>query len=783
MTEARLDVVIGAAGAQSGGAAVLRVVEQVRANFINLAAQAFVAQQALESLWGMARRGAETAETMSRLDRQMRQFGSSADVMTRAVKDAVQGQLTLSNAAQISSRALATGLNPDQVLTFVEAAEALSDVTGGDIPQAFEELVNAAVTGRGKVLASLGVYIDLEDEMKRLAVETGRTTEQITRQERAMLMTKLITEQAKDKIKELNGELSDADKIKAIEVRWAELWDTINLKIKTATFSIIDFNSRVKDFLNSPFGALIPGAGLISKGISALTDRDPASTTKPTFGPGSGGDGGGTPGPAISLLAAGLESERTRAIARTQADFRRQVEAISSLSQLYEIDVQRGLATEEQVVTMRAENRIKEVDLRRQGLERELQLERDFHARRVKMGFESTESKIAEEERYKGAVDTIRDRLLDNARERNAAEQQNDAEKALAREQAQARLGQRLTDAGISQFQIQEEIRQRDLQSAELYYRGQIDLAQANFASDQEIAGKERLLLQEQLAFKLRLTRDEIEEILKLRRQGNLTGAGALLSRGDPLLSAGAREGILASGEAQDIRLRERQEGSFFTGWARGLQDYTHRTQGAFNLANDMARRTAQTMESSFQQFFFDPMKDGWRGVLDSMLTMTRQIVSQIAAQFVTSGLLNLLQSFAVGAGGGGSFTSFFALAGSRNVANVLPGRAAGGVDNWGTGTPVMMHGWEAAVPLPDGRSIPVSMRLPGGGSPGGPSGGLTVNVINQAGADVQARQKMNGAGMPELEILVTRAVNRSINEGRHDKALRSRFGITPGER
>lgn len=94
-----------------------------------------------------------------------------------------------------------------------------------------------------------------------------------------------------------------------------------------------------------------------------------------------------------------------------------------------------------------------------------------------------------------------------------------------------------------------------------------------------------------------------------------------------------------------------------------------------------------------------------------------------------------------------------------------------------------MMHGWEAAVPLPDGRSIPVSMRLPGGGSPGGPSGGLTVNVINQAGADVQARQKMNGAGMPELEILVTRAVNRSINEGRHDKALRSRFGITPGER
>ena len=50
-------------------------------------------------------------------------------------------------------------------------------------------------------------------------------------------------------------------------------------------------------------------------------------------------------------------------------------------------------------------------------------------------------------------------------------------------------------------------------------------------------------------------------------------------------------------------------EGDFFAGWARGLQDYTQRTAGAFNMSNDMAKRTAQAMEQGFQQFFFDGME------------------------------------------------------------------------------------------------------------------------------------------------------------------------------
>ncbi|WP_363348851.1 phage tail length tape measure family protein [Methylocystis echinoides] len=56
--------------------------------------------------------------------------------------------------------------------------------------------------------------------------------------------------------------------------------------------------------------------------------------------------------------------------------------------------------------------------------------------------------------------------------------------------------------------------------------------------------------------------------------------------------------------------------------------------------------------------------------------------------------------------------------------------------------------GPEAFVPLPDGRSIPVSMQ-------GGPQSGGNVYISNYSGADVQAEQKPNG----DWEIMIDRKI------------------------
>ncbi len=767
-TQAGFDISIGSSGAVSGASAVNNAINQVRASFIDLAAKAFIVEQALVKTWSMAKEGAQATETFNRLDRQMSQLGSSATIMVSAMQQVTQGQLNMAQSAQLASRALAVGLSPDQILTFAEAAEVLSDVMGTDIPQAFDSLVRASATGSNRALAQMGVFINLEGEMQKLAFATGRTTEQITKQERAMIAAKAIAEQTRQTLAEMSdGALSDADKLRQVEVAWEDMWHTIEFGASKATLALKEFITMAFE----AFRAMTPGLFPELPGSKSLGSGRPTVPTQ------SLRDKEILPDLPFELRAAQLEAQRDKVNLLNRGVVDREQAAVQTAMQLQDLNVARRLQTEEQAITKKYELQQRGLAKQADLLRAELQSEKELYESTLKLKGMTTEQKIKLDLEYQRKVIELNEGLKGNEKEARNAEllmlAQVDAQRIKTAETI------RQNELAVSQdmFQMGERRRQRDLEAETLYYQSRIDLALASFENDQVVAGHERSLLREQLAFKLRLTRDEVDQILQLKRQGDSQGVTSLLDRADPLLSNRAKLGIVNSGAAQDIRLSEREGGSFFSGWARGMQGYIRDTSTGFGFAQDMARRTAQTMESSFQRMFFDPMQNGWSGMLDNMLTMTKQILSQIAAQLVTSGILNILTSFG---GGGGSLSSFFALQSSRNVSGVkVSSFDRGGVGDFGSGSLAILHQREAVVPLPDGRSIPVSMNAPATDTP------LVVNIMNNnSGADVEARQQRNSnTGNMELEILVTRAINKSIQQGQMDKTMRARFGLTPGER
>jgi tape measure domain-containing protein len=183
------------------------------------------------------------------------------------------------------------------------------------------------------------------------------------------------------------------------------------------------------------------------------------------------------------------------------------------------------------------------------------------------------------------------------------------------------------------------------------------------------------------------------------------------------------------------------------------------------NLANGFSTAASAivTGNGSIQQSFADLFNNIAKMFLD---TIARVLADQLTMQFLkllqpatgfnqyTSIIGGLISSFGSGIGGnlggsgfgdlGGSVAGNFApglpqLAPSGITGTMLSGFATGGISAGPTsGYPVMLHGTEAVIPLPNGRAVPVEMKGSGGTS-------VVVNVNMSTGESSVSSNERDG--------------------------------------
>lgn len=140
-----------------------------------------------------------------------------------------------------------------------------------------------------------------------------------------------------------------------------------------------------------------------------------------------------------------------------------------------------------------------------------------------------------------------------------------------------------------------------------------------------------------------------------------------------------------------------------------------------------------------------------WTNTFNRVKTFTQNIFDAIM-QYIQPVLdaLGAVRDFTVGTAGG-------AVGGVKSLLGFSTGGVVSGPSS---GYPVALHGTEAVVPLPDGRSIPVTIESMGGG------GGATTVNINVSGANGDPQRIARAVSEEVGRLFRSRANNGGISRG-----------------
>ncbi|WP_447983780.1 hypothetical protein [Nitrospira sp. Nam74] len=298
--------------ATSGASNMDRAFTKIKENWIGLTAAATGLYFGLQKVWSLADNAATFEETISRLNFQLAAHGSEASELIPIMQQLTNGQLSLASAAKMASAGLAAGLNVDQIKRFTEFAEAASDVMGTDIPASFDRMVQAMASGRTGMLKQLGIVVDLDQEVQRLAVSarsaaqveldkkaidaaaavemdklaaaTGRYALILSDHEKQVIRSRIEAEHLKKITDEYKASLSDQEKIQIMVTAASAQMEGALRRISDGTMSTADrmaaFKAQLED-LQLVMGMGISAAGqsfwatmqLASSGLMTLTAK------------------------------------------------------------------------------------------------------------------------------------------------------------------------------------------------------------------------------------------------------------------------------------------------------------------------------------------------------------------------------------------------------------------------------------------------------------------------------------------------------------------------------
>lgn len=198
----------------------------------------------------------------------------------------------------------------------------------------------------------------------------------------------------------------------------------------------------------------------------------------------------------------------------------------------------------------------------------------------------------------------------------------------------------------------------------------------------------------------------------------------------------------------------------------------------AKKAADEMAQmglKIGDSLQSNMESAF-NSLIDGTKSAKQAFADMAKAILADIAKMITKMLVMKMLESTL----GMTSFGSFLGIDGGRNGGVFEQGKKqnsyrSGGVAKGSQGGyPAMLHGTEAVVPLPNGRSIPVEMK-----NSAGNISNVTVNVSTETGnPGAQTESNDGGVDQERLGKAIAMAVQSELQNQKRSGGILNPYGV-----
>jgi len=336
------------------------------------------------------------------------------------------------------------------------------------------------------------------------------------------------------------------------------------------------------------------------------------------------------------------------------------------------------------------------------------------------------------------------------------------------------------------------------------------------FTTQQIEEGPQRVLIKkllgdnyEQLPEILRQIEAELDGIafdrFKLQKEAVSDVRLPSLTRGQAVLQRKAKEANLLLREKQAMLLQLEQK--IITGGPLAeqahqkeilqrkreimlLEEKARVAEDNMDILQQATDKLSQSLETGFADAF-DSIIQGTSSVKDAFLNMGRmilQVLARLIAEMIAVKIMQTIIGMGTGSTGGIQYNSSGAAVanspqgyGAGSQGNFYryggiakgPGYSAGGIAKGPqAGYPAMLHGTEAVVPLPNGKSIPVDLHG------AGQQNNVTVNVAVDSNGNSSQNSKADDNRSEKLGVLIAQAVQKELHNQKRAGGILNPMGV-----